>query len=66
MPISEKKKASNRKWDKDNMTIIGCRIRKEEAERIKRYAAEHGTNVNALLLEYVRGLLATDPANTTE
>lgn len=66
MPVSEKKKASNQKWDKENMTIIGCKVRKEEAERIKQYAADHGTNVNALLLGYLRGLLGTgrtDPAD---
>ena len=63
MPVSEKKKASNQKWDKENMTVIGCKVRKEEAERIKKYAADHGTNVNALLLGYVRGLLATVPAD---
>lgn len=63
MPVSEKKKLANQKWDKENMTVIGCKVRKTEAERIKQYAADHGTNVNALLLDYVRRLLADDPTS---
>ena len=60
MPVSEKKKISNQKWDKENMTIIGCRVRKTEAERIKEYAARHGTNVNSLLLSYVRNMIENE------
>ncbi len=26
--ISEKKKASNAKWDKENMTSLACRVKK--------------------------------------
>ena len=43
MTISEKKKASNYKWDRENMTTLGCRLRRDYAERIKAAAAAAGT-----------------------
>ena len=54
MPVSEKKKATNAKWDKENMRTVATRIRKEEAEAFGRYAEERNTTPNALLREYVR------------
>ena len=31
MPVSEAKKRSNAKYDKEHMTILGCKVRKEFA-----------------------------------
>lgn len=53
MPISDKKKASNAKWDKQNMATLGCKVRKEQAEKFKQYAAEQGKTANAVLKDYV-------------
>jgi hypothetical protein len=53
MPISDKKKASNAKWDKENMLTIGCRLKRIEAEAFKQYAATQGKTGNTLLKEYV-------------
>ncbi|MDE5992316.1 MAG: hypothetical protein K2G87_04625 [Oscillospiraceae bacterium] len=41
--VSEKKKASNRKWDKENMKTVACFIRKEDAELFKKICNENGT-----------------------
>lgn len=49
MPVSEKKKASNAKWDKENMTILACRVRKEYAEEFKAACTQAGTTPNAVL-----------------
>ena len=54
MPVSEKKKISNTKWDKDNMATLGCRVRKEEATAFKEYAANQGKTANTVLKEYVQ------------
>lgn len=54
MPVSEKKKISNAKWDKDNMATLGCRVRKEEATAFKEYAANQGKTANTVLKEYVQ------------
>ncbi|MDO4945441.1 MAG: hypothetical protein Q4E74_09620 [Ruminococcus sp.] len=53
MPISEAQKRSRNKWDKENMKIVACKIRKDYAERFKQYAADNGTTPNALIKSYV-------------
>lgn len=53
MPVSEKKKASNARWDRDNMATLGTRVKKSEAEAFRAYAEALGKTSNALLKEYV-------------
>lgn len=53
MSVSEKQKQSRNKWDKANMKIVACKIRKEYADQFAKYAADKETTVNALLKEYV-------------
>lgn len=47
--VTAAKKASNAKWDKANMTIVACKVRKDYAERVKDLAARNGTTVNAII-----------------
>lgn len=47
--LSESRKKANAKWDKDNMTIVACKVRKDYAERIKAAAARNGETVNAII-----------------
>lgn len=54
MPVSEAKKRSNAKYDKEHMTILACKVRKEYAVRVKKKAEEKGTNVNAILLKAMK------------
>jgi len=35
MAVSRAKRASNNKWDKENMKLVACKIKKEDAEKIK-------------------------------
>lgn len=53
MAVTEAHKKGNRKWDKDNMATLGCKVRKEQAEKFKQYAAEQGKTANAVLKDYV-------------
>lgn len=43
--ITEKKKASNAKWDKENMKFIACKVRKELAENLRKYADSQGLTI---------------------
>lgn len=43
--ISEKKKASNAKWDKENMKFIACKVRKELSEDLRIYAESQGLTI---------------------
>lgn len=53
MPISEAHKKGNRKWDKENMITLGCKVKRYDAEIFKKYAKSQGKNANGLLKEYV-------------
>lgn len=64
MAVSEKKKISNAKWDKENMTVLACKVRKEVAEQFKAVCAAQGTTSNAVLQQAVKAYLNEHP--TTE
>jgi len=48
MALTDAKKRSNNKWDAANMTVLGCKVRKDEAERFKAACKEQRTTVNAV------------------
>ncbi len=60
MSVSEKKKASNAKWDSANMATVGCRLRKEQAEAFREYCQMQGMTSNTALKNYVLGCLKAE------
>lgn len=61
MGISEKKKKSNAKWDKENMTVLACKVRKEVADKFKKACAAEDTTSNAVLQQAVRDYIDAHP-----
>ena len=57
MPISEKKKISNARWDKENMTSLACRVKKDFADEFKAACAASGTTSNAVLKQAAEDFL---------
>ena len=57
MPISEKKKISNARWDKKNMTALACRVKKDFADEFKAACAASGTTSNAVLKQAAEDFL---------
>ena len=55
--VSEKQKQYSRKWDRDNMRSVSCRLRTEEAELFKAYCTAHNTTPGAVLKNFVKGKL---------
>ena len=53
MPISEARKLANRKWDKENMTQIACRLTKKKATLFKEACQEIGIVPNRVLLNAI-------------
>lgn len=51
--VAESRKRANVKWDAENMTTLGCRVKKEQADRFKAYCSEIGKTSNAVLRDYV-------------
>lgn len=65
MPSEAQKKAAA-KWDKENMKVFCCKIRKQKAEELRIYAENQGLTINkfaTLAMEYCKNnniLLNTD------
>lgn len=51
--VSEKQKEWARKWDKENMRNVCCRLRTEDAELFKEYCAEIGTTPAAFIKDHI-------------
>lgn len=48
MPVDETQKKARNKWDAENMTVLGCKIRKDRAEEFKTACKEAGTTPNSV------------------
>lgn len=53
MALPDSRKKANAKWDKENMTTLGCKVKKTEAAAFKEYCAEQGKTSNTALKEFV-------------
>ncbi len=53
MTLSEARKRANAKWDGENMATLGCKVKKDQAEKFKAYCSEQGKTANNVLKEYV-------------
>ena len=47
--VTQKKRASNNKWDAANMTVLGCKVRRDYADRVRACCETNGDTVNAVL-----------------
>ena len=63
MAVSEKKKLSNAKWDKANMTVMACKVRKDTADKFKECCAAADTTPNAVLQQAVKEFINNSPAS---
>lgn len=59
--VRESQKKARDKWDSENMTTLGCKVKKEQAERFKAIAESQGKKANALLKEFVLKTIEPDP-----
>ena len=57
MAPSESQKRASIKWDKENMSVLGCKVKKEQAEKFKAYCESMGKTSNAVLRDYVLGCI---------
>lgn len=51
-PTEAQKRASN-KYNMEHMTTLGCKVKKDQAEKFKAYCSEQGKTANNVLKEYV-------------
>nr|DAL11402.1 MAG TPA_asm: Alginate and motility regulator [Caudoviricetes sp.] len=43
--LTESRKKANKKWDKENMITLSCKVRKEIAENLRNYADSQGLTI---------------------
>ena len=48
MSTSDAQRRASNKYIAENMTVLGCKIRKEDAEKFKKACSTAGTNPNAV------------------
>lgn len=53
MAPRESQKKASLKWDKENMAVLGCKVKKPQAEKFKLYCANLGKTSNAVLREFI-------------
>lgn len=53
MAVSEAHKRANAKWDKENLTIVAAKLRKEKAALFKEIAYRNNTTPNELLRSFI-------------
>ena len=51
MALTEAKRKANNKYIKENMTVLGCKVRKDKAELFKATCKDAGTTPNAVFTE---------------
>lgn len=57
MAITESRKRANAKWDKENMTTLGCKIKRTQAAAFKVYCENQGSTSNTVLKDFVLGCI---------
>ena len=66
MTISKARRDANNKWDAANMTVLGCKVRRDKAEAFKAACAAAGTSVNAVFAAAIDDFMARHPAGGCE
>ena len=57
MAPRESQKRASLKWDKENMTVLSCKIRKEQAAAFKAHCENQGSTSNTVLKDFVLGCI---------
>lgn len=49
MALTDAQRRANNKYISKSMTVLGCKVRKDYADRVRQKAKDEGTSVNAIL-----------------
>lgn len=64
MPTEAQKRARD-KWDRENMIVLGCKVKRTDAERYKSAAAARGTTCSEVMRQALERM-ATPPAGDSK
>ena len=51
--VSDIQKRARNKWDANNMTVLGCKVKREKAEAFRVLCKEVGTTPNAVFISAI-------------
>ena len=51
--VKESQKQARNKWDAEHMTVVGCKVRRDIAEKFKAATAAENTTPNAVLRDAI-------------
>lgn len=57
---TESQKLARKRWDKENMAMLSCRVTKETANKFKSICTRNGITVNAALLKFVKSTIEAE------
>ena len=60
---TDAQRLSAEKWDAKNMKTIGCKIKKEDAERFQQYCDKQNRTVNSVLKDFIFQCIDEDTLN---
>lgn len=53
MSVSDSQRAAKAKWDRENLQIVSCKVKKEEAEAFRAAAKKNNTTPYAVLRDCI-------------
>lgn len=62
MPLTDAKRRANNKYIAENMTVLGCKVRKDRAEEFKAACKAAGTTPNAVFTAAINEFLSKEKA----
>lgn len=63
--VTRAKRASNNKWDAENMVVLGCKVRKDLAEEFRQACREAGTSPNAVFRAALEDFLLKETGSSS-
>lgn len=70
MTVKDSQRRARNKWDQANMAVLGCKLRKDTADKFKALCKAAGTTPNAVFTEAVDSFISSHqdqaPADTSD
>jgi len=64
--VSDKQKGYRNKWDAANMTVLGCKVRKDKAEYFKSLCRSADTTPNAVFIRAIDAFIEEHDLGTLQ
>ncbi len=53
MAVSEAQKRASNKYNREHMSVLGCKVTKEQAQAFKEHCKNNGSTTNKVLRDFV-------------